>query len=150
LTFFLITKNLHLKFGDGDEPNLCRVKNVSSTFIENLFRCGLTLVSSYDIITIKVDKKKFKKFCKKSQENKQTKKIIQNKNLGCQMDIRETNSDYETEKDNLQIFAFKKMLQFSNFQFFQNLTAPLLQSWRSANKIHFWSICMSLCFRMTP
>ena len=25
-------------------------------------------------------------------------KIIQNKNLGCQMDIRETNSDYQMEK----------------------------------------------------
>ena len=32
----------------GDEPNLCRVKkvDVSSTFIENIFRSGLTLVSS--------------------------------------------------------------------------------------------------------
>ena len=38
------------------------------------------------------------KKCKKSQENKKTKKIIQNKNLDCQMDIRETNSDYEMEK----------------------------------------------------
>ena len=38
---------LHLKFGDGDGPNLCRVKkvDVSSTFIENIFRSGLTLVS---------------------------------------------------------------------------------------------------------
>ena len=37
-----------LKFGDGDEPNLCRVKraDVSSTFIENIFRSGMTLVSS--------------------------------------------------------------------------------------------------------
>ena len=41
------------------------------------------------------------------QENKQTKKIIK-KNWGCQMDIRKTNSDYEIEKDNLQIFTFKK------------------------------------------
>jgi len=57
----------------------------------------LTLFSSNDIITIKIDKKKIKK-CKKSQEDKQTKKIIQNKNLGCQMDIRETNSDYQMEK----------------------------------------------------
>jgi len=55
----------------------------------------LTLVSSNDIITIKIDKKKN---LKKSQENKHTKKIIKNKNLGCQMDIRETNSDYEMEK----------------------------------------------------
>ena len=30
-------------------------------------------------------------------------------NLGCQMDKRETNSDYEMEKDNLQIFTLKKM-----------------------------------------
>ena len=43
-------------------------------------------------------KKKIKKKCKKSQEDKQTKKIIQNKNLDCQMDIRKTNSDYEMEK----------------------------------------------------
>ena len=68
--------------------------NVSSTFIENIFRYGLTLVSSNDIITIKIGKKKKRK----SQENKQTKKIIQNKNLGCQMDIRETNSDYQIGK----------------------------------------------------
>ena len=41
----------------GDGPNLCRVKisDVSSTFIENIFRSGLTLVSSNDIITIKID-----------------------------------------------------------------------------------------------
>ena len=39
-----------LKFGDGDGPNL-------STYIENIFRSGLTLVSSNDIITIKIDKK---------------------------------------------------------------------------------------------
>ncbi len=39
---------LDLKFGDGDGPNLCRVNkvDVSSTFIENIFRSGLTLVSS--------------------------------------------------------------------------------------------------------
>jgi len=55
---------------------------------------GLTLVSSNDKITIKIGKK----ICSKSQENKETKKIIQNKNLGCQMNIRETNSDYEMEK----------------------------------------------------
>ncbi len=37
-----------LKCSDGDGPNLCRVKkvDVSSTFIENIFRSGLTLVSS--------------------------------------------------------------------------------------------------------
>ena len=56
-----------LKCGDGDGPNLCRVKKVdvsNSTFIENLFRSGLTLVSSNDIITNKIDKKKFKNFVK--------------------------------------------------------------------------------------
>ena len=33
-------RKLDLKFGDGDGPNLCRVKqaDVSSTFIENIFR----------------------------------------------------------------------------------------------------------------
>ena len=38
---------LILKFGDGNGPNLCRVKkvNVSSTFMENIFWSGLTLVS---------------------------------------------------------------------------------------------------------
>ena len=47
---------LDLKFGDGDGPNLCRVKkvDVSSTFIENIFRSGLTLVSSNVIITIQI------------------------------------------------------------------------------------------------
>jgi len=50
---------LDLKFCDGDGPNLCRVKkvDVSSTFIENIFQSGLTLVSSNNIITIKIDKK---------------------------------------------------------------------------------------------
>ena len=43
-----IRVQVDLKFGDGDGPNLCRVKkvDVSSTFIENIFRSGLTLVSS--------------------------------------------------------------------------------------------------------
>ena len=67
-----------------------------STFIENIFRSGLTLVSSNDIITIKIDKKKIKKCKNYKKINK--KKIIQNKNLGCQMDIRKKNSDYEMEK----------------------------------------------------
>ena len=51
------------KFGDGDEQKLCRVEkvDVSSTFIENIFRSGLTLVSSNVIITIKIDKKKCEK-----------------------------------------------------------------------------------------
>ena len=56
--------------------------NVSSTFIENIFRSGLTLDSSNDIIIIKIDKKD-QNFFFKSQGNKQTKRIIQNKNLGC-------------------------------------------------------------------
>ena len=58
----------HLKFGDGDGPNLCRVK-----IIENIFQSGLTLVSSNDIITIKIDKKKYKKMFVKNHKkiNKQ-------------------------------------------------------------------------------
>jgi len=32
---------------------------ISSTFIENIYRSGLTLISSNDIITIKIDKKNF-------------------------------------------------------------------------------------------
>ena len=41
---------IYLKFSDGDGPNLCRVKkvDVSSSFIENIFRSGLTPVSSWD------------------------------------------------------------------------------------------------------
>ena len=43
-----------LKFSDGDGPNLCRVKKVDVlTFIENIFRSGLTLVSSLDCLTFK-------------------------------------------------------------------------------------------------
>ena len=57
-----LNMNLNLKFGDGDGV---KKVDVSSTFIENIFRSGLTLVSSNDIITIKIDKKR-----KKSQENK--------------------------------------------------------------------------------
>jgi len=36
------------------------------------------------------------------------KRLIKIKNLGCQMDIRETNSDNEMERNNLQIFTLKK------------------------------------------
>ena len=45
---YLRKNDKNLKFGDADGPNLCRVKkiDVSSTFIENIFRSGLTLVSS--------------------------------------------------------------------------------------------------------
>ena len=41
-----------LKFGDGNGPNLCRVKKVDirSTFIEKIFRSGLTVVSLNDIM----------------------------------------------------------------------------------------------------
>ena len=48
-----------LKFGDGNGPNFCGVKKVDfcSTFFENIFRTWLILVSSNDIITIKIDKK---------------------------------------------------------------------------------------------
>ena len=40
--------NIYLKFDDGNGPNLCRVKklDISYTFIENIFRSGLTLVNS--------------------------------------------------------------------------------------------------------
>ena len=61
---FSSTTSAFLKFGDGDGPNLCRVKSkkvdVSSTFIENIFQSGLTHISSNDIVTIKIDKKNFK------------------------------------------------------------------------------------------
>ena len=43
-----------------------------SHFIENIFRSGLTLVSSNGIITIKIEKKNVKK----TQENKQTKRLF--------------------------------------------------------------------------
>ena len=58
--FKLWTVPLYLKFGDNDGPNLYRVNRVyvSSTFIENIFRSRLTLVSYNDMITIKIDKKK--------------------------------------------------------------------------------------------
>ena len=67
-----------LKFGNGDGPNLCRVKKVdlSSTFIENIFRSGLTLVSSNDI-TIKIDKKEIKK-CKNHKKRKKQKRLFKN------------------------------------------------------------------------
>ena len=61
---------------NGDGPHLRRVKKqkLDPHFIESIFRSGLTLVSSNDIITIKLIKKMLK-----SQENKQTKKIIEKK-----------------------------------------------------------------------
>ena len=71
-------------------------------------------MSSNDIITIKIDKKNLKK-CKKSQEDKQTKKIIQNKNLDCQMDIRETNSDYEMEKKIIFRYSLFKKMFYDNY-----------------------------------
>ena len=43
-----------------DQTSESKKVDVSSTFIENIFRSGLTLVSSNDIITIKIDKKKIK------------------------------------------------------------------------------------------
>ena len=58
ISFKNVNTNSYLKFGDGDGPKLCRLKkvDVSSTFIENIFRSRLTLVSSNDIITIKIVK----------------------------------------------------------------------------------------------
>jgi len=55
----IFTLLVYFKLGDGDGPNLCRVKkvDVNSTFIENIFRSGLTLVSSNDIVTTRIDKK---------------------------------------------------------------------------------------------
>ena len=52
---YLRKNDKNFKFCDGDGPNLCR-ENVSSTFIENIFRSGLTLVSSWDCFCHK-DKK---------------------------------------------------------------------------------------------
>ena len=66
ISFKNVNTNLYLKFGDGDGPKLCRLKkvDVSSTFIENIFRSQLTLVSSNDIITIKIVKNFFFKLLK--------------------------------------------------------------------------------------
>ena len=73
---------MDLKFCDGDGPNQ---KNVSSTF------SGLTLVSSNDKITIKINVKNHKKI------NKQ--KIFFFLNLNALSNgQRETNSDHEIEK----------------------------------------------------
>ena len=51
-----------LKFGDGDGPNICREKKLDVSFT-------LILVSSNDIITIKID-------VKKPQENIQIKRFF--------------------------------------------------------------------------
>ena len=49
---------------------------------------------------------------KNHKKIKQIKRLFKKKLMGCQMDKRETNSDYEMEKkDNLQIFTFKKILR---------------------------------------
>jgi len=68
--------------------------DVSSTFIENIFWSGLTLLSSNDVITIKINKKKIVK----NQKKKTNQKDYLKKKLGCQMDKRETNSDFEMKK----------------------------------------------------
>ena len=48
-SFFLEFFISDLKFGDGDGPYHCRVKKSRCfTFVENKFRSGLTLVSSWD------------------------------------------------------------------------------------------------------
>ena len=64
------------KFGDGDEQKLCRVEkvDVSSTFIENIFWSGLTLVSSNVIITVKIDKKNVKNHKKRNKQKRLFKK----------------------------------------------------------------------------
>ena len=59
--------------------------DVSSTFIENIFRSGLTLVSSNDIKTIKIDKNKLR------LSNGKRTQIMRWK------------------KDNLRMFTLKKM-----------------------------------------
>ena len=71
-----------------DQTSESKKVDVSSTFIENIFWCVLTLVSSNDVITIKIDKIKYKKMFVKNHKKINNK----NKDLGCQMDIRETNS----------------------------------------------------------
>ena len=50
---------------------LSKKVDVSSTFIENIFRSGLNLVSSNDIITIKIDEKKLKIVKNHKKINKQ-------------------------------------------------------------------------------
>ena len=64
------TMNSDLKFGNGDGLNLYKV-DVSSTFIKNIFRSGLTLFSSNNIITIKIDKKILKIVKNHKKINKQ-------------------------------------------------------------------------------
>ena len=54
-----------------DQTSESKKVDVSSTFIENIFRSGLTLVSSNDIITIKIDKKKIKNVKNHKKINKQ-------------------------------------------------------------------------------
>ena len=61
---FHIIDQIKLKFGDGDGPNLC----------ENIFRSGLTLVSSNDIITIKIDKEIIKNRKKINKQKRLLKK----------------------------------------------------------------------------
>ena len=70
----------------------------------------MTLVSFKDIITIKIDKKKYFKNLLKPQENKLTKRLFKKKILGCQKDIRETNSDYEIEKRKFENIHLKNFV----------------------------------------
>ena len=60
ITMIMILCVSFFKFGNGDGPKLCRLKkvDVSSKFFENMFRSGLTVVSSNDIVTTKIDIKK--------------------------------------------------------------------------------------------
>ena len=58
----------HLKFSDGDEPNLCRVKNVdvSSTFIKNIIPSGSSGLTLNSFKTVYVTKIKDKQTIKQS------------------------------------------------------------------------------------
>ena len=77
----------HLKLCVDDGPNLYRVIKYMfiPRFIENTFRSGLTLVSSNDIMTIK----------------------IKNKKRVSQMEKRKrTRRSYDMQNDHLEIFTF--------------------------------------------
>ena len=63
-------------------------------FIENIFRSGLTLVSSSDMITIKIDNKKTLKTTRKLTNKKDYLKNLKGQSNG----KRETNSDHEMGK----------------------------------------------------
>ena len=104
LVAYLLTM-ICLIFGDCDGPNLCRVKIVDVLVphsIENIFRSGLTLVRSNDVITIKIEGKK----CYKQQQNKQ--KIIL-KNWAVKWTKGKRTQIMRWKKDNFQMFTFLKI-----------------------------------------